>query len=201
VSAPKIQGTGVPIYENLVIGNFLYALGLKVGARRHDYIAPDLAVNLLQQTPLDRVLGDVLLIGPRAVALLEFKRAANRCSKERSKLMKIEHQLEDPEFRVLRDISRQIHFYVETGDILNENFSRVLPYLDLKTDHRRSCLEQLVDNLANRARSAHELPKTYVRDCQRYLELVCLSQDRRSYPHPPAYWWGWARTGGSPLRK
>ena len=174
----------MPIYENLVIGNFLYALGLKVGARRRDGLAPDLAVNLLQQTPLDIVLGDVLLTGPRTVALLEFKRAAGRHSKERKKLMKIERQLEHPEFQALRNISRQIHFYVETEDILKKNFSRVLPYLDLMTDQRRSCLEQLVGDLAYRARSAHELPETYKRDCQRYLELVCLSQGR-SYPASP----------------
>ena len=54
----------MPIYENLVIGNFLFALGLKIGARRDDYLAPDLGVHLMQQTPLDIVLGDVLLAGP-----------------------------------------------------------------------------------------------------------------------------------------
>jgi hypothetical protein len=41
----------VPIYENLVIGNFLFALGLKIGARRDVGLAPDLAVHNLQQTP------------------------------------------------------------------------------------------------------------------------------------------------------
>ena len=82
----------MPIYENLVIGNFLYALGLTMGARQHDYLAPDWAVSLAQQTPLDIVLGDVVLTGPKAVALLEFKREANRDGrwKERSKLEKIE---------------------------------------------------------------------------------------------------------------
>jgi hypothetical protein len=108
VSTPKTTERGVPIYENLVIGNFLYALGLKIGARRHDYLAPDLAVHLTQQTPLDIVLGDVLLTGPRAVALLEFKRAAARRSKERSKLVKIEDALKRPEFRDLRDTSLQM---------------------------------------------------------------------------------------------
>ena len=62
----------MPIYENLVIGNFLFGLGLKVGALRNDYIAPELAVSLLHQTPLEFVLGDVMLAGPRAIALLGF---------------------------------------------------------------------------------------------------------------------------------
>ena len=90
----------MPIYENLVIGNFLYALGLKIGARQHDYLIPDLTVNLIQQTPIDFVLGDVLLVGPRAVALLEFKREANREGhrKEQSKLLKIETVLDHPKF-------------------------------------------------------------------------------------------------------
>jgi hypothetical protein len=149
----------MPIYENLVIGNFLYALGLKIGARQHDYLAPDLAVNQIQQTPIDFVLGDVLLVGPRAVALLEFKREADRRTKEAEKLVQIEALLERPRFQVLQKTSRQIHFYVETSDILEEEGfrSRVLPYLDLRTDDRRSCLEQLIDNLALHAMSAPAL--------------------------------------------
>jgi len=100
----------MPIYENLVIGNFLYALGLKMGARLHGDLAPDLAVNLLQQCPLDIVLGDVLLTGLKAVALLEFKREANWKGrwKERSKLLKIEAFLKCPEYQTLRDTSRHV---------------------------------------------------------------------------------------------
>ena len=74
----------MPIYENLVIGSFLYALGLRVGASRLDCLAPDFAVHLTQQTPLDKVFGDVMLAGQtsgqtgqKSVALLEFKRDAN----------------------------------------------------------------------------------------------------------------------------
>ena len=91
----------------------------------------------------------MLLAGPRAVALLEFKREANWKGrwKEHSKLLKIEDVLEHPKFENLRDTSKQIHFYVETSDILEEGSkSRVLPYLELRTDDRRSNLEQLIDN-------------------------------------------------------
>lgn len=175
----------MPIYENLVIGNFLFALGLKMGARRGDYIVPDLAVSLLQQTPLDIVLGDVKLAGPRAIALLEFKRAADRRSKEREKLDQIEALLERPKFQELRVTSRQIHFYVETKDILNESFSRVIPYLDFVTDDQGSSLEHLIDDLAFRARSAPMLPETDIKACQRYLKLVCICQGHRSYHASP----------------
>jgi hypothetical protein len=167
-----------------VIGNFLYALGLKAGALQNDYLAPDLAVSLLQQTPLDIVLGDVLLAGPRSVALLEFKRAADRRNKERDKLLQIEALLQRPQFRALRDTSRRIHFYVETGDVLEDGFSRVLPYLDLRTGDRRRRLEHLIDDLACRARSAPELAEMDRNDCQRYLELVCICQGRSYHPSP-----------------
>jgi hypothetical protein len=179
----------VPIYENLVIGNFLFALGLKIGARQSDYLGPGLAVSLLQQTPLDIVLGDVLLTGPRAVALLEFKRAADKGWKERSKLVKIEALLKRPEFQKLRKTSRQIHFYVETGDILEEGFSqvlpsRVLPYLDLRTNDEGRRLQQLIDDLAFRARSDPMLTETDRKACQRYFNLICKSQGRSYHASP-----------------
>jgi hypothetical protein len=175
----------VPIYENLVIGNFLYALGLKIGARQHDYLAPDLAVNQIQQTPIDFVLGDVLLVGPRAVALLEFKREANweGRRKEGDKLLKIETVLKHPKFEELRDTSRQIHFYVETSDLEEGLESRVLPYLDLRTDDRMSGLEQLIDNLASQAMSAPALTETDKKACQRYLKLVCRCQGRNGHSY------------------
>jgi hypothetical protein len=142
-------------------------------------------VHLTQQTPLDIVLGDVLLAGPRAVALLEFKRAADRRTKEQDKLVKIEALLERPKFQALRKTSRQIHFYVETGDILEEGFpSRVLPYLDLGTDERGLTLGQLIDDLACHARSAPELVEMQRQACQRYLKLVCICQGRSYHASP-----------------
>jgi hypothetical protein len=171
----------VPVYENLVIGTFLFALGLKIGAGRDGHLCPDLAVHLTQQTPLDVVLGDVLLTGQTLVALLEFKRTADRRSKERSKLVKIEALLERPRFRGLRTTSQQIHFYVETGDALEKGFSRVLPYLELRTDDTGCSLEQLIDDLAFRARSG---PEVDTQACQRYLKLVCRSQGRSYHPSP-----------------
>ena len=174
----------MPIYENLVIGNFLFALGLKIGARGADYVIPDLSVHLMQQTPLDIVLGDVLLAGPRSVALLEFKRSADRRSKERGKLVALEAQLRQSQFRALRVTSRHMHFFVETSDALGEGFSRVLPYLDFLTDGEGSSLEQLIDDLAYRARSVPVLAEMQIEACQRYLALVCACQGR-SYRASP----------------
>ena len=169
----------MPIYENIVIGNFLFALGLKMGARQHASLAPDLAVHLTQQTPLDRVLGDVLLNGLKLVALLEFKRAAARRSKERSNLRKINRFLQLPEYRELKQTSRRIHYYVETTDKLEEgSFSRVLPYLDLdlRTHDQERTLEKLIDDLVLDATSASPLPEMQIEKYQDYLNLVCDSR-------------------------
>jgi hypothetical protein len=153
-------------------------------------------VSLVQQTPLDIVLGDVLLTGEKLVALLEFKREANRDGrwKERSKMLKIEAFLKCPEFQELRDTSRQIHFYVETKDILEKDvetkeilekgFSRVLPYLELQTDDRGITLGQLVEDLVSRARSACLPAEMRKEPCQRYLNLVCSSQGHSYHASP-----------------
>ncbi len=65
------------LYENVVIGNFLYGLGVSVGAQLRGHILPA-SVNLLQQTPEDKALADVLLSFPGTLRLIEFKSADNR---------------------------------------------------------------------------------------------------------------------------
>lgn len=65
------------LYENVVIGNFLYGLGVSIGGRLKSGYLPG-AVSLLQQTPEDKALGDVLLDFPGTLRLIEFKAQANR---------------------------------------------------------------------------------------------------------------------------
>ncbi|HAU5565745.1 TPA: hypothetical protein JD264_18285 [Serratia fonticola] len=99
------------LYENVVIGNFLYGLGVSVGAKLDGNVLPA-SVNLLQQTPEDKALGDVLLSFPGTLRLIEFKNAANRSGKEESRFRKLSHALEiDKE---LTPLSHRIHWYVET---------------------------------------------------------------------------------------
>ncbi len=172
------------IYENIIIGNFLFALSLKIGAYREGTFVPGLGVHLMQQTPLDVVLGDVLLAGPRSIALLEFKRAADRRSKESRKLVALAALLRNATFSALQDISRDMHFYVETSDVMEKGFSRVLPYLDLSMNDTGSTLEQLIDELASRARSGIAMSQAQMEACQRYLELVCICKGR-SYRASP----------------
>jgi hypothetical protein len=101
----------VKLYENVVIGNFLYGLGVSVGARLGGNVLPA-SVNLLQQTPEDKALGDVLLSFPGTLRLIEFKSAANRSDKEQARFRKLSHALTCK--KALTTLSHRIHWYVET---------------------------------------------------------------------------------------
>lgn len=67
-------------YENQLLGAFLYALDYHGGQRR----AVPAAANLLQQTPLDQVFGDLIVGASRCLAL-EFKRDKGALAGERRK--------------------------------------------------------------------------------------------------------------------
>jgi hypothetical protein len=113
-------------YENIVVGSFLYGLGLCMGARRRRF---DGCVNLLQQTPLDRPLGDVLVHYPGTLRLLEFKRQGADMIKERTKLEVLKGALSrDPH---LEAVSRAVHSFVrsQTSEAPTARIG-VRPYLD-----------------------------------------------------------------------
>src|SRR5437879_6471440 len=108
------------IYENIVIGNFLFGLGTAMGLRhgvdRQIGGIDSHFVSLFQQTPLDKSFGDVLLgsKNSRIIRLIEFKRAANDSCKEQSKLTALLRALTTPSNNRLQLISRKIHWYVES---------------------------------------------------------------------------------------
>ena len=103
------------LYENVIIGNFLYGLGLDIGIslglNNEDVDLPSI-VNLLQQTPADKELGDMLLEFPGVVKVLEFKNAKNPSKKEKRRVEKLEKALKDNER--MKYVSREIHWYIET---------------------------------------------------------------------------------------
>ena len=100
-------------YENIIIGNFLYSLGLAMG--RQSGPAPG-CVNLLQQTPADPVLGDVMLQFPGVWRLIEFKRTGGDEKKEHRKRRKFLAATSPARGRQrLRAISRQVHWYLVNG--------------------------------------------------------------------------------------
>jgi hypothetical protein len=115
--------------ENVTIGNFLYGLGLSMGSRAGDR-APAGCVNLLQQTPLDRRLGDVMLEYPCVFRLIEFKRRAADLRKELLKLRTLKAALKrQPD---LVEVSREVHWYAETFESSPEFTFTARRYLNLR---------------------------------------------------------------------
>lgn len=99
-------------YENIVIGNFLYGLGFNV-AHISGSNVPPACVNLLQQTPLDTKLSDVLINLGGAVRLLEFKRTSNKSGKEEDKAEALRLILDDQPHLI--QVSKSVHWYILSG--------------------------------------------------------------------------------------
>ncbi|AQT03866.1 hypothetical protein JK169_14095 [Acetobacter persici] len=137
---------GKKLYENIVIGNFLYALGFAVRAKNPSGISASV-VNLLQQTPADTLLGDLLLEFPGVVRLIEFKAHDNRSGKELARHKALSAGLaRDPEMQA---ISRSIHWYIESFPSEKGMEARIVPYLDAfpkRNELRR--LESFIDETA-----------------------------------------------------
>lgn len=114
-------------YENIVIGNFLYSLGLMVGQGSTEKIH-SMCVNLMQQTPLDKPLGDVMVANKGVTRLIEFKRSEHDPTKEETKRQILCRELDGNEHML--EVSREIHWYIETSEDRQNLVSRVVPYID-----------------------------------------------------------------------
>lgn len=114
-------------YENVAIGNFLYGLGFAVGKRVVGNDFPTI-VNLLQQTPDDKLLGDVLFRSPGLLRVFEFKQRNNKSDKEQKRQAELKSRLENQD--AMHEISRKVHWFVETAAEEKTFFSRIVPYLD-----------------------------------------------------------------------
>jgi hypothetical protein len=137
-------------YENIVIGNFLFGLGASIGLKTRGK-AHHACVNLLQQTPLDPKLGDVLLTFPGTVRLLEFKRSENQSRKELGKIRSLRVVMADQPH--LESISRTVHWYIESGPSPAAPTMpiRLCPYLDMDSNPPLTDLAKYVDLLASQA--------------------------------------------------
>jgi len=160
------------LYENIVIGNFLYALGFAVRARLQAGVT-GCAINLLQQTPADKLLGDLLLEFPGAVRLIEFKAQGNRSSKERARFEGLRAALQAR--RELVPISRAIHWYIETAPSQVGMDARISPYLDAyprkPMEHRlEAFIESFADEVTGQRVSINK------GNAAEYLKLVRLTQ-------------------------
>lgn len=136
------------IYENVVIGNFLYSLGFAIRARQFDQSMPSV-INLLQQTPSDKLLGDLLLQFPGVVRLLEFKVDENQSKKERVRHTALVSVM--AAVPTLEAVSRRVHWYVEASASDGQEFAvRTVPYLDAYPRSKpRGRFEPFIEALAD----------------------------------------------------
>jgi len=136
------------LYENITIGNFLFALGYTIrDFQQGSKSAAVGSVNLLQQTPADRLLADVLLTFGGVARLLEFKAEGARLDKELGKHAGLKQVIED---RGLSEISREVHWYVETKATEDSLGLLSVPYLDAfpRETARDGRLHELVQSTA-----------------------------------------------------
>lgn len=175
-----IQNTDIPmhkVYENVVIGNFLYGLGYSIGANiSHPLEILPSSVNLLQQTPDDKLLADVLLEFPGLVRLIEFKRASNKDAKEKEKNDRLLLKLRKLDLSVcerMRVVSRAVHWFVETDPKKDSFITKVVPYLDtfsIGNEAEINTMESLIARIAHMATSGGEDIST--EEYKNYLSLV-----------------------------
>lgn len=159
-------------YENIVIGNFLYSLGLTIGQLSADNVRP-MCVNLLQQSPMDRPLGDLLVENAGVTRLIEFKREQNESLKEEAKRLKLSRALVDNSY--MQAISRDIHWYIETSEKVASLVSRVVPYLDFADDKAAATtLETFTESVGLDA-VQREIDEETHSAYKQYLKLVAYS--------------------------
>lgn len=111
------------------------------------------AINLLQQTPADTYLGDMLLETPGIVRLFEFKNKKSSLTKEKDKLERLKKALKEDKEMI--DLSKLIHWYIETEPEDTVCKNRIVPYLNafdnavygLKTIEE--FIEKIVDEIIN----------------------------------------------------
>lgn len=118
------------LYENVAIGNFLYGLGFAIGKRIENESFPSI-VNLLQQTPDDPALGDLLFKAPGMLRVFEFKLRENLEGqvKEAERHKKLKTRL-DETFPELIPVSREVHWYIEIDTSKDDFVASIVSYID-----------------------------------------------------------------------
>ncbi|WP_116611929.1 hypothetical protein [Paraburkholderia unamae] len=160
-------------YENIVIGNFLYTFGLCIGQLSEESVRP-MCVNLLQQSPIDQALGDLMVANTGVTRLIEFKRERNASEKEETKRQLLSRALVGNPH--LQAISREIHWYIETSDEANSLVSRVVPYLDFAdTRAEATTIEHFTASSAADA-VARVIDAETQAAYKQYVNLVAVSQ-------------------------
>jgi hypothetical protein len=132
-----------------------------------------MSVNLLQQSPIDHALGDLMVANAGVTRLIEFKRERNASEKEETKRTILSRALlGDPH---MQEISREIHWYIETSEAVTSFVSRVVPYLDFADPRvKATTIEQFTASVAAEA-VAKEVGAETQAAYERYVNLVAVS--------------------------
>lgn len=130
-------------YENQLIGAFLFQLGR---------ITPKdktVAINLFQQTPLDRAFGD-LVVGADRCLVLEFKRNAKQLASEREKWSKFGlKELTNRSVRRKQAARGHIAIYGRTADnTVDMRWCSYLDVIDQKSNPDKGSVDLLMRYLA-----------------------------------------------------
>ncbi|WP_321903937.1 hypothetical protein [Paraburkholderia tropica] len=157
------------IYESIVIGNFLFGLGFAVRARKSGTNAVA-AINLLQQSPADPLLGDLMMEFPGVVRLIEFKTIENRSPKERARHDALSSRIVG--YPHLESISRAVHWYIETSAKSDDLVATIVPYLDAYPTRRQGHkLETFISSIADEVASpSEEFSREDVADYLRWVQ-------------------------------
>jgi hypothetical protein len=156
------------VIEGAVISNYILALGHAMGRQLLPF--EPIAVELTQQTPLDPLLGDLVIANAKLVRLIEFKRELNRSPKEQAKLVILKRLLLVDIDSRLESISRKNHWYVQT------NFNKwqssvIVPYLDQESPVGDRDLARFVKETAD-ALAGPAMTEQEFADWQWYMQKV-----------------------------
>jgi len=153
-------------YENVIIGNFIYLLGITAG--RQDQSTFN--VNLLQQTPLDKPLADVMIASPRFVMIIEFKRASIVDKKEDEKRTKLREKLETKHKKLLL-VSKLVHWFANI-DCTNSTLGiSIEPYIENQLSSKSY---KEIPEFVNKIFEMSTKPKTLItaEEIKNYINLL-----------------------------
>ena len=137
------------LYENTFIGSFLYGLGIEVGTSSQERPLVT-GVDLLQQTPLDQSLADLLIKAPDYVSIIEFKRRENRSDKEANKKNWLRRVINaSGREEQIAAISRAMHFQVDL-ETVGQTLIITLPTIGQSRSQSRPSLRSLCPLRLNR---------------------------------------------------
>lgn len=119
-------------YENVYIGNFIYTLGYLAGQRGVNIATT--SMQLLQQTPADCSIGDLLTKWGGKNFIFEFKRSEKRVQHElkkdhKNRLINTINRSNQTKFL---DISKKCHFVVFPFEIAEKTTLNFMRYVDIR---------------------------------------------------------------------